>query len=139
MAWSKPLDDDEIEFIKTSWPQLSAPEIARRMGRSRRTVDRHLEALGLKARQAPANVGRARVGAEAGGRLAELYELKSILRATLTGDVDPRSIAKVSSEYREVLAEIDALESEELDTLGHAAGAAVVPIRPSPVPLQRTV
>ena len=124
MGWSKPFTEDELAFIEASYPQLGSAEIARRLGRSRRGVDNKVRQLGLAERRA-----RAREAAEVPplprrdptrseqDTLADLYELKGILRSALVADIDPRNIPKISAEYRQVLSEIDAIENggEEQD------------------------
>lgn len=112
MAWSKPFDADELAYIEAAYPQVGAEEIARRLGRSRRGVENKIKQLGLTARRAPAREDPAPLPADPApdGRLSDLLELKAILRATLAGDIAPKDIAKVSAEYRAVLAEIEQLE-----------------------------
>lgn len=130
MSWSKPFDEDELTYIEASWPRLSAAEIARRLGRSPRGVNRKIRELGLREPRARASVppgagaqggaggdapggADAREGADAADAqdtLTRLRELREVLRAKLVGDIDPRAIKGVSEEYRAVLAQITELE-----------------------------
>ena len=112
MAWSKPFTADELAYIEATYPQVGAEEVARRLGRSRRGVENKIKQLGLTARRARAREDPAPSQAEpaADGRLGDLLELKGILRSTLSGDIAPKDIAKVSAEYRAVLSEIEQLE-----------------------------
>lgn len=76
-------------------------------------MENKIKQLGLTARRAHARETEpvaAGSGDAAGGRLADLRELRGILRTALECDMAARDIAKVSAEYRAVLAEIDQLE-----------------------------
>ena len=122
MSWSKPFDDDELAFIEASWPRLSAAEIARRLNRSPRGVNRKIGELGLRDPRARASDppeappdGGLKAGEKGGAQdtLSRLRELREVLRTKLVDDIDPRAIKGVSEVYRAVLAQIRELEERD--------------------------
>lgn len=133
MSWSKPFTEVELAYIEKAWPKVGCAAIARKLGRSTRGVEKKVSQMGLRERRAQARAGAAAraepshadppedapspAPAPDGGRqdemqdeLRDLRELKRILRRTLKDDIDPKSIPKLSAEYREVLKRIDELE-----------------------------
>ena len=136
MGWSKPFTADELSYIEATYSQLGAAEVARRLGRSRRGVENRVKQLGLEAPRARDRAAAPRAPARAGGdRHDALVELRDLLRANLVGDrVASKDIAKISAEYRAVLADIDALEdgdggSGAVDVGGIDGIIGVVPLR----------
>lgn len=115
MAFSKPFSDEEIEYIKLKYGVLSSAEIAEKLDRSQRGVNNKIKELGLSdARLAScARVKGASIeppGIEECGRLGALVELRDMIRAEVIL-AEGQTKAKLSQEYREILAEIDALEN----------------------------
>lgn len=142
MSWSEPFSDDELAFIEASFPRLSAAEIARRLSRSPRGVNRKVNELGLRDSHARASdppetppEGGGKAPAESGAQdtLSRLRELREVLRAKLVDDIDPRAIKGVSEEYRAVLAQIRELEERDDGKREHGAAqlASIVRLRAS--------
>ena len=152
MAWSKPFDDKEIAYVEKHYPQLSCATMAAKLGRSERGVRNLVRRLGLAERRAgaparrnedaPAHARGAPDRAEAAGgdgpqdELAELREIKRVLKRTLRDDIDPKDMPRLSAELREVIRRISEIEEGEdggSGTLGGQAGSVVVsvPLRPA--------
>ncbi len=112
MAWGKPITSEEEDLIRELYGQLSATDIASRIGRSRSAVYSAIKRLGLGPSCARAMtdvpVAAPNGGTGASGRLADLEELRGLLRAALL-EAGPQSIPKVAREYRETIAEIERL------------------------------
>ena len=116
MAWGKPFSVDELTFIEESFPQLSSATIAERLGRSERGVNRKIAELGLRDSHARASVPPQEAsGAEQHGRLADLVELRGVLRNALLADIDPRALPKIAAEYRATIDEIARIEGDGED------------------------
>lgn len=112
MAFSKPFTEEEIDYIRMKHGVLSTSEIAEKLERSQRGVRNKIKELGLNDAQ---KASCARVYGESDGtepedRLDALYELKSMIRAEVIV-AEGQAKAKLSQEYREILAEIDELEN----------------------------
>ncbi len=142
MAWSKPFNANELAFIEASFPRLGAAEIARKLGRSPRGVNRKINQLGLRDSRARASDPPARPAKGGGGTraapcgqdtLSRLRELREVLRGKLVDDIDPRAIKGVSEEYRAVLAQIRELEERDGKKEDGGAGqlASIVRLRAS--------
>lgn len=153
MGWSKPFDEIEIAYIKESWPRLSSEEIGRKLGRSKRGVNKVISRLGLRERcvptRAPEEDARATEGAPPAApppmpapgeaeqdELAELREIKRVLKRTLRDDISPKDMPKLSAELREVIRRISELEGGadgDGGTMAGGAGSIVfsVPLRPA--------
>ena len=116
MAWSKPIAVDEEQFIREACGQLSAVDMAARLGRSRSAIYATMKRLGLRPPRARAEEDAHDVQelvneprrAPADNQLDALLELRDILRLALL-DAGPQSIPKVAREYRETLDEIERL------------------------------
>lgn len=119
MAWSKPLTDDEKEFIRQTYPQLGTTECARRLGRSRRCVQVNARRMGLmaEARTTPAREVRGEQGpsegaaiepAAGGDTLSRLREARDVLHRQML-EADPKNVASIVREYRAVCKDIDAM------------------------------
>lgn len=125
MTWSKPLTEDEVEFIRTTYRELGPMECARRLGRSRSVVKSRAKEMGLTNREA---VTRTRVVAAPmadEGRqdtLARLREARDVLHEQMLG-ADPRNVAGIVREYRATCREIEELEGGEKDGGGSLADA----------------
>jgi len=134
MAWSKPLTDDEKEFIRQTYPQLGTTECARRLGRSRRCVQVNARRMGLmaEARTTPAREVRGEQTSEpepaAGGdTLSRLREARDVLHRQML-DADPKNVASIVREYRAVCKDIDAMEgggADGSDSLADAIARAL--------------
>ena len=120
MAWSKPFSAEETEFIRESFPQLSPATIAQRLGRSTRGVEKKVAELGLRESRARASFAPdpppdRGAGAGQRGRLADLVELRGVLRNALLADIDPRALPKIAAEYRATIDEIARIEGDGED------------------------
>lgn len=152
MAWNKPFDDKEIAYVEKHYPRFSCAEIARKLGRSQRGVEKLVKRIGLDerracacAREEPGGEGPVQGGQECPedgsmqDELGEMRELKKILKHALHEGVDPRSMPKLSAEYREVLKRISELEGEGEGDGGNVGAPGVelgsllvsVPLRPA--------
>ena len=141
MVFSKPFGEVEIEYIGNHYPQMNCREIAEKLGRSEQGVRNVVNRLGLtqscaRAKQAP-DAGRtepASGGDSAQDELAELRELKRILKRSMREDAGPQSLPRLSAEFRETVKRISELEGgEDADGEFPAAGGSVlvVPLRPA--------
>ncbi len=126
MTWSKPLTNDEVEFIRTTYAELGPTECAKRLGRSKSVVKSRAKEMGLTNLEA---VTPARVTAEppsdAGGRqdtLARLREARDVLHLQMLG-ADPKNVAGIVREYRATCREIEEMEGGEADGGSSLAGA----------------
>lgn len=152
MAWSKPFTDVEIAYVEKNYPKKSCATIAAKLGRSKRGVENLVKRLGLREPRAPAparaeegGVGAVRGTAPdiagPGGEgpqdeLAELRDIKRVLKRTLRDDIDPKDMPRLSAELREVIRRISEIEEGEdggSGTMGGQAGSIVVsvPLRPA--------
>ena len=100
-----PLSEQEREFIISNYAQLGASEVARRIGCTRRTVQRIWASSGKpeKVRQEPVTT------MEPLTQLDRLVELRGILRAALS-DAPPQAISGLAREYRETMEQIERME-----------------------------
>lgn len=150
MAWSKPMSDVEVAYIEKSFPKYSCAEIAQRLGRSTRCVQKNVARLGLRERCAPAP---ARDGADAcrhgekgslaaddGGEepdeLAELLWLKRVLKSEMRDDPGPAAMAKLSSEFQSVVKRISEIRGGDYGDGGSRTAdvgniLVAVPLRPA--------
>lgn len=155
MSWSKPFSEAEIAFVEKYYPKMSCSTIAAKLGRSARGVQRLVKRLGLREPRAPACTRAEEDGFEnpqaealgvAGGKLsgedapqdelAELRDIKRVLKRTLRDSIDPKDMPRISAELREVIRRISELEGGEdggSGTMGGQAGNIVVsvPLRPA--------
>lgn len=152
MAWGKPFTDAEIAYVEMNFPKKSCASIAAKLGRSTRGVEVLVKRLGLReprppaparsSEDAPAHARDAVVAAEPAGEepaqdeLAELREIKRVLKRTLKDDIDPKDMPKLSAELREVIRRISELEGGGDGgggALGGGPGSIVVsvPLRPA--------
>lgn len=124
VTWSKPFTEVEEAYVRERWGQLTAIEIAEKLGRSRRGVENLAKRLGLAAPRARVNAGvpqdslPAVMRREERGRepeepdkLEDLRWLRRQLRRQLA-DAGPQTAPKLAREYRETL---DAIERAEVD------------------------
>lgn len=148
MAWSKPFDDVEAEYVRNHYPKMGCAALAAKLGRSERGVRNLVKRLGLAEPCAPAGArskhdARASVtpaleeDCERQDELAELREMKKVLKHTMHDDIDPRALPKVTAELREVIRRISELEEGGSDggsgALAGSSGSLVVsvPLRPA--------
>ncbi len=117
MVFSKPYNDAEKEYIRAHYAQMGCAAVAAKLGRSERGVRNAAKEFGLTASCAPgrapvedARAGEAPVDEETQDELAELREIKRVLKRTLRGDVSPKDMPKLSAELREVIKRISDLE-----------------------------
>lgn len=114
MAWSDPFTKKELRYIEEHYSQMTAAEIAEKLGRSRSGIKKKIREMGLTKSASCARVvsPEAIESAEDDGnendRLSALTTLSNILRNAIA-EANPSQLPKLSAEYREVLAEIDAL------------------------------
>ena len=149
MAWNKPFSDMEIAYVEKVFPKKSCATIAAKLGRSERGVRDLVKRLGLRE---PCAAPRACDGTPSGGaadgppdappgegpqdELAELREIKRVLKRTLKDDIDPKDMPRISAELREVIRRISEIEEGEDGGCGPVAGQAgnivvSVPLRPA--------
>lgn len=150
MAWSKPFDDVEVEYVRNHYPKMGCAALAAKLGRSDRGVRNLVKRLGLTEPCAPAGArssydacAPAReqpagdVASERQDELSELREMKKVLKHTMHDDIDPRALPKVTAELREVIRRISELEEGDADggsgALAGSSGSLVVsvPLRPA--------
>lgn len=156
MGWSKPFDEVETEYIENHYPTLSCATIAAKLGRSERGVRNAVKRLGLAEPRPPAPArsnedaracaGDAPVGGDPGGgcggcepsqdELAELREIKRVLKRALRSEIDPKDMPKLSAELREVIRRISELEGDGDGGSGALAGTpgslvVSIPLRPA--------
>lgn len=143
MGWNKPFDDAELEYIERHYPQMSCATIASKLDRTERGVRKVVKRLGLAERQAPACTrsnedARAEEGPGDEGaqdELAELREIKRVLKRTLRDDINPKDMPKLSAELREVIKRISDLEGGADGGGGSVdSGSSIVvsvPLRPA--------
>ena len=126
MAWSKPFTEVETLFVTQRWGQLSAAEIAEKLGRSRRGVENLAKRLGLSApcaraigadAEADAQPPPESLSAEAEtqgepGELEDLRWLRRQLKRQLA-DAGPQSAPRLASEFRETIAAIRRAEADD--------------------------
>lgn len=134
------LTEVELGFIEHSFPRLSCAEIAKKLGRTTRCVEKAVRRLGLRSEGA--NIARPRdedqVSCEgAQDELAELREIKRTLKRALREDALAKDMPKLSAELREVIKRISEIEEGDGDgSSGSLAGCAgnitvTVPLRPA--------
>lgn len=101
--------EDELDFLRSSYPRLGPSETARRMGRSLSAVKRNAKKLGLSAAdRAPRKSALKRPGSTVG----QLEELRDSLREAMA-DAPPNAIASISRELRAVMRDLDEIEARE--------------------------
>lgn len=120
MAWSRPFTEVEEVFVREKWGQLTATDIAEKLGRSRRGVETLAKRLGLAAPCARVNAGvpqepaapaaEAACDEEETDKLEDLRWLRRQLRRQLI-DAGPQTAPRLASEFRETL---DAIERAEV-------------------------
>ncbi len=105
-----PLSEQEREFIVSNYAQLGASEVARRIGCTRRTVQRIWASSEKpeKVRQEPATSDGPQT------KLERLIELRGILRAAMN-DAPPQAISGLAREYRETMEQIERMEGGDSD------------------------
>ena len=143
MGRQNKLTEVELSFIENSFPQLSCAEIAKKMNRTKRCVEKAVNRLGL--REAGANTAPARAREDGGcdgpdgfqDELSDLKEVRKALRRSIKQDAGPQTLPKLSAELREVLKRISEIEEGGADGSGGSlAGGAgnitlTVPLRPA--------
>lgn len=118
MAWSKAMTEAELAYIEKYFNKMSATQIAKKLGRSRRGVETRIKQL--QANKEAASRARARtreMPEDLNAPQDELRELRlarSVLRTQLQECKDPRVLPKISMEFREVLQRISDLEKPAL-------------------------
>lgn len=141
MGYKNRLTEVELGFIENSFPRLSCAEIAKKLGRTTRCVEKAVNRMGL--RSGDANTARA-FGADAFAppddapqdELAELRDIKRTLKRALREDAVSKDMPKLSAELREVIKRISYLEGGGDEPGGTVAGTAgnvvvAVPLRPA--------
>lgn len=118
------------DFIRGHHGRMSCREMAERLNVSKSTVNRHiaklrdageLDAAALEEARARTGAARAEAAAATGGdRIPALRELRDMLRGEL-GQTGGASMARVASEYRKTLEELEALEREAGKLKRHAS------------------
>ena len=129
MSWSKPLTDEEREFIRQTYPELGTAECAKRLGRSKRCVQVNARRMGLMPTAGQPRTTRARE-VRAGDApapvpddtLSRLREARDVLHRQML-DADPKTVASIVREYRAVCKDIDDLEGGGADGGGSLADA----------------
>ena len=122
MTWYTPISEIELAYIEKSWPRLSCAEIAEKLGRSKRAIEKAVNRLGLREPGAPAaedaparadagDAGEPAQDDERQNELAELRMLKRALKRSIC-EAGPQSLPKLSAEFREVVKRIDEVEKE---------------------------
>ena len=117
MGRSNKLTDLERDYIEAVYPQLTAKEIAARLGRSERTVYKVAKERGL--------LNETQAAKPPGDATGRLVELRETLRTALL-DAKPASIAPLAREYRATIQEIERREGADddgRDVLGELADA----------------
>lgn len=117
MGKSNKLTDLERDYIAAVYPQLTAKEIAQKLGRTERTVYKVI------AESKPLN--EKPPGKPPDDSMSRLVELRETLRSALL-DAKPASIAPLAREYRATLQEIERREGgadDGQDVLGDLAAA----------------
>lgn len=127
MSWSKPLTDEEREFIRQTYPELGTAECAKRLGRSKRCVQVNARRMGLmptvgQPRTTPAREVRAEDAPVPDDTLSRLREARDVLHRQML-DADPKTVASIVREYRAVCKDIDNLEGGGADGGGSLADA----------------
>lgn len=133
MAFSRPATQREMDFIRESWRDLPAREIAARLGRTERFVYKKINDMRLREEPSPAPVQR---GPSEGAREApseppaasdreRLCSLRALLWERLR-DAPARDTARLSEEYREVLASIAAIDAAEAEEGGSSPVAEII-------------
>ena len=105
------MSDEELEYIRSVYPELGPSAIARNLGRSLSAVKARIKEMGLKKPDAQISV----VKFDRNTTIKDydrLVELRDILHQRLT-EASPRcNCGQFSKEYRAVLQDIEALESK---------------------------
>lgn len=110
MTWNKAFTPEEDEYLATVWPQMGPTEIAEKLGRSRTGVSHRITKLGLRDRPCLTRAREEHPPESDGQSLRERLEaLRGIVYGALL-DARASDIAKLSAEYREIIAALDALE-----------------------------
>ena len=136
------LTEIELTFIEHSFPRLTCAEIAKKLGRTTRCVEKAVVRLGLRDRGANiAPTPRARDGgpSEDGPQdeLAELRAMKRVLKRALRDEATCKDMPKLSAELREIVKRISELEEDDGSgsggTVDRGAGniTVTVPLRPA--------
>lgn len=119
MVWSKPFGAAEIEYIGNHYPQMSCAEIAEKLGRSEQGVRNVVKRIGIAQSRPRALEERIVIaspdiadgdGGRAQDELAELRELKRLLKRSMREDAGPQSLPRLAAEYRETVKRISELE-----------------------------
>lgn len=126
MTWSKPLTEDEVDFIRATYEQLGPTKCSKRLGRSISVVKSRAKEMGLTGRKP----SRARETAtpepvEDGERqdtLGRLREARDLLRREMA-EADTRNVAGIVKEYRATCMQIEELEGGDDDGGGGLADA----------------
>lgn len=103
---------EELEYIRSVYPELGPTEISRRLGRSLSAVKARIKEMGLKkeARRAIIPTVEVELIEEPKDTYDRLIEAREVLRKNMV-NASPSCIASICKEYRAVLQEIEALES----------------------------
>lgn len=109
MAANKPITDEEREFIRAMFPQMSVAKIAEKLGRSRTGVNDVVRKENLREKCARPPVKSNAKRESPDGPLERLEELRDMLRAAL-GSAEPKEMPSLAREYR---ATMDAIEKFE--------------------------
>lgn len=121
------INEDLDGYIVKHYKSLSQAEIARRCGTSEATVSRHVKALKISGSIAVDESESAKLATEAAraslkGSLSRSERIKALqlLRERLTdelGETGGANLARVSSELRNVLAELETLTGEAVSAM----------------------
>lgn len=121
MGKSNKLTDIERDYIAAVYPQLTAKEIAQKLGRTERTVYKVIaESKPLNERPPEKPPGK-----PPDDSMSRLVELRETLRSALL-DAKPASIAPLAREYRATIQDIERREGvadDGPDVLGDLAAA----------------
>ena len=131
MAFAKQYTQRELDYIRDSYGTMSPAEMARELGRSERGVYKKIRDMrlgeapsGAPSRpmqsgpkkgppmQSKRGVTASAAGVQECGQDFHLRRLRELLWQTLQ-EARPSDVARLSSEYRETLAAIAALEGRE--------------------------
>lgn len=110
MGKSDRMTEEELDYIRSVYPELGPSAIARNLGRSLSAVKSRIKEMGLKKPDNQISVVRF----EPKSTIKDydrLVELRDILHQRLT-EASPSAIAAISKEYRAVLQDIESLESK---------------------------
>lgn len=119
---TQPLDENERDFIRATFPQLSVSAIAERLGRSRETVNKFVRDEGLREGRQKEPAPQPDPGPAPEGTAARLTELRDRLRAALM-EASPKEVAPLAREYRATLLELERMEGGKDDPASVALDA----------------